>query len=105
MKTAFALVKACRTAVHQVFTRFYPGENLAFRPWWNAERQALPRGKPGFAQVFPWVNAGFPTRMLHFGEIMGNGRWRVTVCSVGKITFILVKGNSHIFEVPCAARE
>ena len=91
-----------------------PGESLENRsspgfPWGKPGIPALvkcgktgfpqgkTRGKPCFPQVSPWGKAGIPARMLHIGEIMGNGRWRKTVCSVGKITFILVKGNSHIF--------
>ena len=65
--------------------------------------------KPGQSQGKPQVNPRFfvgntwkPGGSHHFWEIPGNSRWRTTVCSVGKITFILVKQYSHIFEVPGA---
>ena len=38
-------------------------------------------------------------KYARLGDFMENTRWHKTVCTVGKITFILVKGQSHIFAV------
>ena len=77
------------------------------KPWKHGpgaslETRRIPGGKPGESQVFPWDLPGKPVGWHHFGEIPENSRLRKTACTVGKITFLLVKPRTHIFEVPGA---